>query len=277
MFKIGEFAKIAKVSKRLLHHYDALGLLVPSYTDESTGYRYYAAEQLTRLNRIMVMKQLGLELQDIEQLLKREVSQQELQQLLLVKKAEVEQIIEDSQRRLRDIELRLQYCDEDVEVPDVVLKNMPAQPIISLKTVFTTEEDIMALLHQVLSVTTKRVTPHQLGTLMFVAYGDDVMVPGAEMELGFSVNKPLKNPIEIGSNLQLLPGELPAVEHMATCVQTGGPDPAFGALHHIAHWIEANHYQICGPYREWVFNAKSIADLLNCVFEIQMPIKPAKL
>src|SRR5581483_10239178 len=59
MFRIGEFSKIARVSGRLLRYYDEIGLLSPQSIDPETGYRYYSARQLPRLNRILVLKELG--------------------------------------------------------------------------------------------------------------------------------------------------------------------------------------------------------------------------
>jgi DNA-binding transcriptional MerR regulator len=56
MFRIGEFSHIAQVSGRLLRYYEEIGLLSPAYSDPQTGYRYYSAEQLPRLNRILVLK-----------------------------------------------------------------------------------------------------------------------------------------------------------------------------------------------------------------------------
>ncbi|ADG05308.1 MerR family transcriptional regulator [Kyrpidia tusciae] len=53
MFKISEFSKIIRVSVKTLRYYDRLGLLRPARTDDVTGYRYYTADQLFRLHRIL--------------------------------------------------------------------------------------------------------------------------------------------------------------------------------------------------------------------------------
>jgi DNA-binding transcriptional MerR regulator len=63
MISIGDFARIGRVSVRMLRHYDAIGLLSPEHVDPYTGYRYYRIEQLRRLNRIVALKELGLRLQ----------------------------------------------------------------------------------------------------------------------------------------------------------------------------------------------------------------------
>ena len=74
MFKIGDFARIGRVTVRTLHHYEELGLLAPVRSDPMTGYRYYGLEQLPRLNRILALKDLGLSLDEIGLLLSQELS-----------------------------------------------------------------------------------------------------------------------------------------------------------------------------------------------------------
>lgn len=68
-YRIGEFAKLAGVTIRALHHYDRIGLLKPPRG--SSGFRLYRAEDLERLEQIAALKFLGIPLQEIKQLLKR--------------------------------------------------------------------------------------------------------------------------------------------------------------------------------------------------------------
>ena len=74
MFTVGEFARLAQVSRRLLRYYDEIGLLKPMQTDRFTDYRYYSAEQLPQLNRILALKDLGLSLDQIQRMLSDKVS-----------------------------------------------------------------------------------------------------------------------------------------------------------------------------------------------------------
>jgi len=46
----------------MLRHYDKIGLLIPSFVNAASGYRYYRAEQLPRLNRMIALKDLGFHL-----------------------------------------------------------------------------------------------------------------------------------------------------------------------------------------------------------------------
>ena len=69
VLKIGEFARVAQVSLATLRHYEKLGLLKPMVLDPDTGYRYYSLDQLSRLNRILALKDLGFSLERIAQIL----------------------------------------------------------------------------------------------------------------------------------------------------------------------------------------------------------------
>jgi len=67
-YRIGEFAKLAGVTVRALHHYDRIGLLKPQRG--TSGSRFYSLEDLERLEQIAALKFLGIPLQEIKQLLK---------------------------------------------------------------------------------------------------------------------------------------------------------------------------------------------------------------
>jgi MerR family transcriptional regulator, thiopeptide resistance regulator len=67
-YRIGEFAKLAGVTVRALHHYDRIGLLRPQRGP--SGFRLYHIEDLERLEQIAALKFLGIPLQEIKLLLR---------------------------------------------------------------------------------------------------------------------------------------------------------------------------------------------------------------
>ena len=85
MLKIGDFSKLSLVSVKALRYYDELGLLKPVQVDEFTGYRYYSTSQLTRLNRILALKDLGLALEQIAQLLDQDLTPDQVRGMLKLK------------------------------------------------------------------------------------------------------------------------------------------------------------------------------------------------
>ena len=136
MFRIGEFSKIAQVPGSLLRYYDQIGLLKPAHIDQWTGYRYYSAKQLPRLHRILALKELGLTLEQITRLVEEEVSAAEIRGMLTLKKAQVEQTVQEEMTRLRSLEARLQHIDDATRPAyDIVIKNAPALNYLSVREV----------------------------------------------------------------------------------------------------------------------------------------------
>ena len=74
MYSIGEYARIAQVSKRLLRYYDEISLFQPAKIAPGSGHRYYSASQLPELNRILALKDLGLSLNQIQRFVRDDIS-----------------------------------------------------------------------------------------------------------------------------------------------------------------------------------------------------------
>lgn len=70
-WSIVEVARAAGVTSRTLRHYDAIGLLTPAWT-ANNGRRYYEQEQLLRLQRIRLLRDLGLGLDAVAEVLDRQ-------------------------------------------------------------------------------------------------------------------------------------------------------------------------------------------------------------
>ena len=66
LMSIGEFAGLSRLSPKALRLYDELELLPPAYVDESSGYRYYAADQLERARLIAALRELEIPLAQIK-------------------------------------------------------------------------------------------------------------------------------------------------------------------------------------------------------------------
>ena len=70
MFSIGELAGYQNISKQTLIFYDKIGLFQPAYVDPSNKYRYYTAQQIDYLDTILIMKELGFSLSEIQEHMK---------------------------------------------------------------------------------------------------------------------------------------------------------------------------------------------------------------
>ena len=65
LYQIGEVTKMLGVTRRMLLNYEDLGLLTPAYKNESSGFRYYSADNIVHIRIIKVLQGLGLSLSEI--------------------------------------------------------------------------------------------------------------------------------------------------------------------------------------------------------------------
>ena len=69
-YTVKQLASLAGITRRTLHHYDAIGLLSPAITGEN-GYRYYDEASALQLQQILFYRQLGLSLEEIKAIVQR--------------------------------------------------------------------------------------------------------------------------------------------------------------------------------------------------------------
>ena len=72
LLSIGKMAEMNQITVPTLRLYDQLGLLKPRHVDALTGYRYYDIHQNARLDMIAYMKELGMSLREIREVLAAE-------------------------------------------------------------------------------------------------------------------------------------------------------------------------------------------------------------
>jgi DNA-binding transcriptional MerR regulator len=247
MFSIGDFAQLGRVSVRMLRHYDALGLLVPARVDQATGYRYYEAAQLSRLNRLLALKDLGFTLQQVGAILDDKIGLAELHGMLRLRRAEVAADL----ARLAAVEARLRVIEREGLMADVVIKSVPSVRLIELSALAKSyaSEDIGPVIQPLYEELARRVEAADLSwTGPAIAY----YIPAD----GDAVT------IHAGAQVNLRPGEdhgfdvvdLPALPAVATIIHQGPMDDVQGSWQTLANWIEENGYKPEGLAREVYLN-----------------------
>ncbi|ONI79835.1 MerR family transcriptional regulator [Actinosynnema sp. ALI-1.44] len=261
MFSIGDFAKHGRVSVRMLRHYDAIGLLRPAHVDQSSNYRYYAAEQLTRLNRIIALKDLGFSLQQVATMLDERISAQEMRGMLRLRQMELHTAVTETAARLARVEARLRSIEtEGTMAEEIVIKSLPALRLAELVTEAASFE------------------PQDIGPVigpLYVALCELVTQP---IGPGLSRYKELPDGrIEVHAGFPVaadVPGttmvDLPAVARAATIVHHGDLDDVLPTSQALIRWIEDNGYTTTELPRELSLAVPE--DRAEWVTELQAPL-----
>ena len=273
MFTIGEFARHGRVSVRMLRHYDATGLLRPARVDEASGYRYYAAGQLARLNRIIALKDLGFSLDQVRVMLDGQVSAEQLRGMLRLRQAELQSRLSADTARLAQVEARLQIIEREGTMPadDIQVKQIPAVRVAELTATAASLEPaaitpVIQPLYAELGRRLGRAGVTPAGPA--IAYyedgpdGDTVVV---------HATIPVNTGPASGQDFAIV--DLPAIDQAATVVHRGSMDNVLSTIQVLAGWIEDNGYRATGYPREFYLECPE--DQAQWVTELQEPISPA--
>jgi DNA-binding transcriptional MerR regulator len=95
----GQFAKLARTTKRTVIWYDSGGILRPK-TVNSEGYRFYDPEQIIDFQVILLLRKMGFSIEEIKDYLDKKHT---LKDLFKVKEMVVKQEIKSLQQSLHDI------------------------------------------------------------------------------------------------------------------------------------------------------------------------------
>ena len=120
-YQVNEAARIAGVTVRALHHYDQIGLLVPSIRSEA-GYRLYTDGDLLRLQQILIGRALGLSLEEIRKLI--DDPRVDRRDLLRRQRELLRQRAETTAAMLRSVEAALALLDAPTRSETVNLKEI---------------------------------------------------------------------------------------------------------------------------------------------------------
>ena len=271
MLTIGDFARHGRVSIRMLRHYDAIGLLRPARVDQSSGFRFYKAEQLSRLNRIVALKDLGFTLQQVRTILDEDVSTEELRGMLRLRRAELEAALAETASDLAQVEARLRSIENEGSMPqeDVIIRPLPAIYLAELSGTAASfsPDDTGPLIGRLFDelrrlLDSAGITPVGPRTVYFKT--------PEEGEYGIVVHAglPVSPGVTEGQDFQVV--SLPPVERAATIVHRGMIHGFLSTSQLLVRWVDAHGYRFDGHAREVTLNSSENPD--EWVAELQAPV-----
>lgn len=264
MLRIGEFSKLSRVSVKALRFYDEIGLFKPTYVDGVTGYRFYAANSLGRLNRILIFKEMGFSLEEVALLSQTDVSTDDLCEALRTKRAELSRRIAHDQERLEQLESLLMQIKQQGHGPDyeIILKQVSPQLVASVRDTVRSYDETAELFAELDCHLRKRNTVGQIAGIWHNCAGHGQQI---DCEAVAFLNYPLP-----GSK-RVRVYELPASVN-ACLVHQGSDETITGAYVAARSWIEMNNYAIAGPLCELYWQGGVARNNGPGVTEIRYPI-----
>jgi len=270
MHRIGDFSRLTQVPVKTLRYYDEMGLLAPGYVDKDTGYRYYSAEQMPRLNRVLALRDLGFSLEQIRHMLDATLPVSEIRGMLRLRQAEAQQKLWEEQQQLARIDARIRQIEQegDMSKYDVVLKRVEPVTVAALHEVIPSYPHVGGLFERVCGTLMRNGA--KLGAPGIALYYDTEY---KESDVDVEAAMPFSGAFTGDGSICLR--ELPPVECVASTVHHGPYSQLIEAYGALMQWIEQNGYRICGPCREVYIRCSDSGstDDANCVTEVQAPVE----
>ena len=273
MIRIGDFSKLSRVSVKTLRYYDEMGLLKPIAVDTFTGYRLYEYSQLSILNRILALRDLGFSLEEIGRLLDDGLSVEQMRGMLKLRETEARQRVRDEAERLERIRVLLRQIEQEDNMSkyDVVIKSVDEIRVASVRGVVPTPPEQGPLWQELEGyLAMQHVRPT---SACLTLYHDDEF---KERDWDVEVCEPIDADLDESTSVKVR--TLPALGTLASTIHNG-PFVTIGeAYNAIGKWITDNGYRIVGPCRELYLQTPSdnSQNDPSTVTEIQFPVEKIK-
>jgi len=272
MIRIGDFARLSQVSVVTLRYYDEMDLLKPVRVDTFTGYRFYSADQLPLLNRILALKDLGFSLEQIKLMLADGLSLEQLRGMLMRQRNEVEKRLSEEQERLIRIEARLRQIKLEDKMPryDIVIKTVPAMLVAARRVTIPTNDQVPQYLGPAYAEVYNYLRQQGVkddGQCMALWHSPADVYANEDAEAMVVIDRPLPGTERV-KVYELPPTQVAAVVHHGDFEEFTQGHAA------LLEWIDANGYQIVGPYRE-IYIKHEKNNLSDTITEVQFPVDKA--
>jgi DNA-binding transcriptional MerR regulator len=254
-YRIGEFAELGGVSTKTLRFYDEIGLLRPSSVDPRTRYRFYRAQQLEELASILALKEIGVSLAEVRNLISNGRPKRERKEILTDLKKTVQKSIQTAKRSLDWIDTALRELDEDKRPIPVVVKRRPGVLVASIRARVQSYGEIERYERELMHELPPESVSELRGALWHRC-ADSGCLEG-EPFVALKQRLPVRSVYQVR---QLDPATL------ACAYSRPDNDSAERAYDAIRKWMSLRGYQLAGPKREIYFDQ---------LLEIQFPLKSA--
>jgi len=271
MLKIGEFSRITQVSIKTLRFYNQIGLLEPDHIDKFTGHRYYSLEQLPRVNLILALKAMGLALEQIQDVVAGDLTDQQLEMMLAIKKAELQQTLLDVNKQIMRLDTRIQFIRQEGQMPnyEVIVKSLTSQRVLSLRQILADGAQIEGLLHEIyVMLKTKGI--ESAGEWMTLYHHDGFRSEDLDVEIAVSIGDLDIASVTLDDERTMSVRVLEGYDTVATTIEQGQKDSWQGSYSALGKWMENHQYELVLPTREVYLTDENDRD--GWMVEIQYPI-----
>ncbi len=268
MYQIGLFSKINHITTKTLRHYDEIGLLKPKHVDYITNYRYYTNDQLPKLHQILALKQLGMSLNEIKEIIENPVT---IEIFLKTKERELAKSIENETRRLKEVKTWIKSLKgENPMNYSPIIKKLPHVIVASMRTIVPGYDSYFDIAPKMGEEMKKQGAVCCLDPeYCFTIYHDgEYKEQDIDVEICEAVVKPCDDSEKIKYK------EIKSVPSAACVLHKGPYSTIREAYAFIFKWIKESNYEVIdNPRESYIDGIWNKDDENEWLTELQIPVK----
>jgi MerR family transcriptional activator of bmr gene len=276
-YSIGQAAKICNISIQSIRFYDKIGLVIPSHTDKSSGYRYYSNFDLLNIKIVQDMKALKFSLEEIKVTLKKGSLDSLVEKLESKRKhaiAEIQQlerIVESIGQRTNQISY-LQELGKELQDLDVLveLKQFPERHVLHdrRRSACGMEASVVRFTELFQKADANGLIPNRLMTI----YHENILTfDRNDSDMEFCISTDVLGAQTPADLTRIIPGG-----DYITALYCGIPnaESCKRIYSKLLEWIERNHYIEIGPsIEQYLVDMAQMMKPEEFIVELQVSVR----
>jgi effector-binding domain-containing protein len=233
---------------------------------------------LAHLNRILFFKDLGFSLQQIKDLLRDNLPNDQLRGMLMMKQVELEREVQDSHARLARVEARLQQIEQEGKPPPYEVTTKSAEQIViaSVRQLVPKPQDMDYYCKQMYTTLYKglddlRISPRYPEVTFY--HNDEYPETDLDVETAVRISARYLNSAPKHPHIKIR--NAPAEKNVAALIYEGPYRNVGSAVLVLLNWIGINEWNISGTVRELHLSGPAHINgelQEKAVLELQIPI-----
>ncbi|MTI81674.1 MAG: MerR family transcriptional regulator [Firmicutes bacterium] len=265
MYTIGQFSKICQVTTKALRHYEKLGLITPAKVEKLNQYRYYTKDQLPTLKKILFLKELGIPLKHIKQIISQHNDSQVIMRLIDEHRKHLLMELDLCNSRLT----KLAWWKKSMEAIDVTtekkydirIRDVQEIPVYGVrKKMSEFPKELPNLIRSLLDEIVAKGGVHA-GAPIMMYYDEEFNSEIVDVEVAWPV-----------MDTSIANKTLQPVRAVST-IHVGPYEGLCNAYEAIFNWINENKYKAVIPTREISLNDPQTTSPDQLVTEILVPVE----
>jgi secretion/DNA translocation related TadE-like protein len=268
LLTIGEFSRLARISVRMLRHYDDRGLLLPVDVDPANGYRRYSPHQLRTVDRIHALRDAGFSVAEMVDLLPRFAEAAQMRTVLEQQRDRLAADADVVRRRIEQVDHLITALKEPIMSVQVTRSTMPARTVAALRGVVPgyADEGLLwqRLMPGLFAAGARLSETPQVGATF---HDEEYVDHDPEIEVWATV----ASPFAAQGDVRCV--ELPEQDVVSATI-TGPYEQVSGVMAALGDWVSANDVALDGPmFNVYLVGPEQEKDPQRWVTQVCLPVR----